>query len=88
MSALPPPTAERVLVLAPRGRDAVVAKGILREAYIAAQICLDLGELMTQIHDGADAVVLTEEAVRSSDARALHDWWPSNRPGPISPSLY
>jgi signal transduction histidine kinase/CheY-like chemotaxis protein len=74
VSALPPPTAERVLVLAPRGRDAVVAKGILREAYIAAQICLDLGELMTQIHDGADAVVLTEEAVRSSDARALHDW--------------
>jgi signal transduction histidine kinase len=52
----------------------VVAKGILREAYIAAQICLDLGELMTQINDGADAVVLTEEAVRSSDARALHDW--------------
>jgi signal transduction histidine kinase/CheY-like chemotaxis protein len=74
VSALPPPTAERVLVLAPRGRDAVVAKGVLREAYIAAQICLDLGELMTQIHDGADAVVLTEEAVRSSDARALHDW--------------
>jgi signal transduction histidine kinase/CheY-like chemotaxis protein len=74
VSALPPPTAERVLVLAPRGRDAVVAKGILREAYIAAQICLDLGELMTQINDGADAVVLTEEAVRSSDARALHDW--------------
>jgi signal transduction histidine kinase/CheY-like chemotaxis protein len=74
VSALPPPTAERVLVLAPRGRDAVVAKGILREAYIAAQICLDLGDLMTQIHRGADAVVLTEEAVRNVDARPLHEW--------------
>jgi signal transduction histidine kinase/CheY-like chemotaxis protein len=63
-----------VLVLAPRGRDAVVAKGILREAYIAAQICLDLGDLMTQIHRGADAVVLTEEAVRNVDARPLHEW--------------
>jgi signal transduction histidine kinase/CheY-like chemotaxis protein len=74
VSALPPPTAERVLILAPRGRDAVVAKGILREAHVAAQICVDLGELMAEINHGADAVVLTEEAVRCSDARAWHEW--------------
>jgi signal transduction histidine kinase len=52
----------------------VVAKGILREAHVAAQICVDLGELMAEINHGADAVVLTEEAVRCSDARAWHEW--------------
>jgi len=74
VSALPPPTAERVLLLAPRGRDASVAKGILREARIEAEICLGLAELLAELTLGADAVVLTEEAVRSSDARELHEW--------------
>ena len=39
-----------------------------------AQICVDLTELMAEIDRGADAVVLTEEAVRSSNPRALHAW--------------
>ena len=39
-----------------------------------AQICVDLPELMAEIDRGADAVVLTEEAVRSSAARDLHAW--------------
>jgi signal transduction histidine kinase/ActR/RegA family two-component response regulator len=74
VSSLPPPTAERVLILAPRGRDALVAKDILREARVDAQICPDLVELLQEINHGADAVVLTEEAVRGSDARELSEW--------------
>jgi signal transduction histidine kinase/CheY-like chemotaxis protein len=74
VSALPPPTTERVLILAPRGRDAVVAKGILREARVDAQICLDLVELLAEIKVGADAVVLTEEAIRGNDTRELREW--------------
>lgn len=65
---------ERGLILAPRGRDAVVAKGILREAQIHADICVDLSELLEELGRGADVAVLTEEALRSVDGRALIDW--------------
>jgi signal transduction histidine kinase/ActR/RegA family two-component response regulator len=65
---------ERTLILAPRGRDAVVAKGILREARIHAEICVDLPELLEEIARGADVAVLTEEAVRGADARELAAW--------------
>ena len=69
-----PSHAERALILAPRGRDAVVAKGILRDARIHSDICLDLAELMQEIRRGADVAILTEEATRSSDVRAMMEW--------------
>jgi signal transduction histidine kinase/ActR/RegA family two-component response regulator len=65
---------ERVLLLAPRGRDAVVAKGILREADIRSDICLDLVELVQELRRGADVAVVTEEATRSFDMRELAGW--------------
>jgi signal transduction histidine kinase len=65
---------ERTLILAPRGRDAVVAKGILRDARIHSEICLDLAELMQEIRRGADLAILTEEATRGSDVRAVMEW--------------
>jgi signal transduction histidine kinase len=71
---------ERTLILAPRGRDAVVAKGILREAGIQADICVDLAELVESIRRGADVAVLTEEAVRMVDARDLLAWVASQPP--------
>jgi signal transduction histidine kinase len=75
-----PPRTERALILAPRGRDAVVAKGIMRDAGIHSEICLDLDELVQEIKRGADVAVLTEEAARSPDARALVDWISSQPP--------
>jgi signal transduction histidine kinase/ActR/RegA family two-component response regulator len=75
-----PPRSERTLILAPRGRDAVVAKGILRDAKLHSEICLDLEELVQEIRRGADVAVLTEEAARSPDARALVDWIASQPP--------
>ena len=36
---------DRTLILATRGRDAVVAKGILREAHLNADVCSDVAEL-------------------------------------------
>jgi len=65
---------ERTLLLAPRGRDAVVAKGILREAGIRSDICIDLRELVQEIQRGADVAVITEEAMRTSDLRDLSEW--------------
>ncbi len=74
------PHAERALILAPRGRDAVVAKGILRDARIRASICLDLPELLGEIKQGADTAIVTEEALRGSDIRELAAWVSSQPP--------
>jgi signal transduction histidine kinase len=65
---------EKVLIVAPRGRDAVVAKALLREAGFTAQICLELGELVDEINRGADLAVLTEESMRGVDSRNLANW--------------
>jgi len=60
--------------MAPRGRDAVIAKGILRDAKIRSEICLDLAELVQEVGRGADAAIITEEALRSVDIRPLVEW--------------
>ena len=65
---------ERTLILAPRGRDAVVAQGLLREARVHAEICTDENELLTEITRGADAAIVTEEAIRTRDLRSLSQW--------------
>ncbi len=74
MTAVDAPRGERTLILAPRGRDAVVAKGILRDARIHSEICLDLAELVQAIGRGADLAILTEEATRGSDVRGVMEW--------------
>jgi signal transduction histidine kinase len=65
---------EKVLILAPRGRDAVVAKALLREAHITAQICVELREMLEEIQQGADVAILTEESMRGADTRELARW--------------
>jgi signal transduction histidine kinase/ActR/RegA family two-component response regulator len=74
VSDLPPPHKERTLILAPRGRDAVIAKGILRDARLHSEICLDQLELVQEIGRGADVAIVTEEAVRDGDMRQIVDW--------------
>jgi signal transduction histidine kinase/ActR/RegA family two-component response regulator len=74
VSDLPPPHKERTLILAPRGRDAVIAKGILRDAHLHSEICLDPTELVQEIARGADVAIVTEEAVRDGDNRQLVEW--------------
>jgi signal transduction histidine kinase len=71
---------ERTLICAPRGRDAVVAKGILRDAKLRSDICLDPAELLNEIKNGADLAILTEEATRSFDIRDLGNWVSSQPP--------
>ena len=73
------PRYERVLILAPRGRDAVVAKEILRDAKLHSDICLDIPELLQQLHRGAEVAVVTEEATRG-DIRLLASWVSSQQP--------
>jgi len=65
---------ELTLILAPFGRDAAVAKGILSEAAIRCEICPDVPDFVEQLTRGADIAVVTEEAIRGADPRALTAW--------------
>jgi signal transduction histidine kinase len=65
---------ERALILAPRGRDAMVAKSILHEAGVHADICVDQQQLVKELTRGADVAIVTEEATRGVDVRPLVQW--------------
>jgi signal transduction histidine kinase len=62
------------LILAPRGRDAMIARGILSEANLYAYICTDLGDLSRELARGAEVAIVTEEATREPSGRALVEW--------------
>jgi PAS domain S-box-containing protein len=55
----------RVLILAPTGRDGELTRGVLAEAGIRSTICVDLGELVQEMSQGAGALLLSEEALAS-----------------------
>ena len=67
-------TAERTLILAPRGRDAILAQSILREAELRADICLTFQDLVEGIKAGCELAIVTEEAFRGVDMRGLVEW--------------
>jgi signal transduction histidine kinase len=68
------PLSERALILAPRGRDAAVARDMLSEAGMRALICADLAALVSHLEEGAGFALVTEEALVRSDLRALSAW--------------
>jgi signal transduction histidine kinase/ActR/RegA family two-component response regulator len=65
----------RVLVHAPRGRDATVVQSVLSHQRIDARVCASHDDLMDCLEQGAAAVILTEEALPdlNTDDR-LRDW--------------
>jgi signal transduction histidine kinase/CheY-like chemotaxis protein len=72
--------AERALILAPLGRDAQVAAGILRDAELESFICRDLAELVEEIRRGAETAIVTEESTRDAAVRGLTEWVASQPP--------
>jgi PAS domain S-box-containing protein len=64
----------RVLILAPRGRDAVIAAELLARNSIGSVVCSDAVDLVMRLTEGAGAVMLTEEALATKDAHALALW--------------
>ncbi|HSV45162.1 MAG TPA: hybrid sensor histidine kinase/response regulator, partial [Ramlibacter sp.] len=52
----------RVLVHAPRGRDAAVIKGVVEPQH-PVHVCADAADLLGHLNDGAAATVVTEEAL-------------------------
>ncbi len=65
---------ERALILAPLGRDAEVAAGVLSENGVRSLICSGLVELVAELHEGAGFVLVTDEALRTADLHPLADW--------------
>jgi signal transduction histidine kinase len=62
---------ERVLLLAPTGRDAAMTSKYLSEAGILAETCVDMEELCRKIQAGAGAAIITEEALNPEAVRCL-----------------
>lgn len=65
---------QRALILAPSGRDGVIAASILQEAAVPVVVCKDLSQLQVEIEAGAGLAVIVDEALRSSDLAPLSSW--------------
>jgi signal transduction histidine kinase len=68
------PVSERVLILAPRGRDAAIAAAILGEAAVPVTVCIDLDDLCRGLKEGAAAAIIADEAAEGRDMAGLRAW--------------
>jgi signal transduction histidine kinase/ActR/RegA family two-component response regulator len=65
------PQEERVLVLAPTGRDAVLACQLLATMDVPAVACASAADLFQEIEEGAGAVILADEALHPETSEDL-----------------
>jgi signal transduction histidine kinase len=65
---------QRVLVLAPIGRDAQAAAQHLAENRIDSVVCDDIDDLLVKLSDGAAVALVTEEAFLRGGTQALETW--------------
>jgi signal transduction histidine kinase len=64
---------ERVVILAPIGRDGPLAAAALRDGGFACHVCHDIEELCVEVERGAGAAMLTEEALSRHAVSCLRD---------------
>jgi signal transduction histidine kinase/ActR/RegA family two-component response regulator len=64
----------RVLVLAPTGRDSRAACALLEQAGLACRFCSGIDDLHRELHAGAGAVLIAEEAFAGANAEGLFAW--------------
>ncbi len=64
---------QRVLVLAPLGRDASMVGGVLERANLGVLICKDADQLYGVLSQGAGAVLLTEQALSKHAVAQLRE---------------
>ena len=65
---------ERILVLAPTGRDNGAACALLENAGLCCKPCTGIGDLQLLLEAGAGAAIIAEEAFFGSDPSLLFDW--------------
>jgi PAS domain S-box-containing protein len=63
--------AEGAIILAPRGRDAAIARAMLIEGGLEAETVANLPALVARLGSGAGFAIVTEEALRNADLRDL-----------------
>lgn len=68
------PLAERILVLAPIGRDAQAAAQNLTENKLECVICGDVEDFTAKVREGAAIALVTEEALLRGSTHALEKW--------------
>jgi signal transduction histidine kinase/CheY-like chemotaxis protein len=69
----------RVLIHAPRGRDATVVKGVLGEAH-SVEICEDGRDLLSCLAAGSAAAIVTEEALADGRLSEQLAGWLESQP--------
>jgi signal transduction histidine kinase len=66
-------TNDRILILAPTGRDAALAAEAFTEAGMTALPCRDMEDLCRRIEEGAGAAMITEEALTTASMPCLRE---------------
>ncbi len=79
MAATPEQIKERVLILAPIGRDAQAAAQHLAENDVVSVICIDIEDLHQKLQEGGAVALLTEEALYRRGTARLEQWVASQR---------
>jgi len=65
-------SSERVLIMAPLGRDAALACDILSSNGFSCHVSTDIKDLVPEVHRGAGAILITEEALTPEAVDALN----------------
>jgi signal transduction histidine kinase/CheY-like chemotaxis protein len=81
------PSPERILVLAPVGRDAAMTVDLLRHAELDAEEVDGAGELIRGLGQGAAAAILTWESLDGSSVREISAFVAAQRPWSDVPFL-
>jgi signal transduction histidine kinase len=71
---------ERVLVLAPRGRDAEVIAGVAGRNAVPCEAVADFRQLTDAVMAGAAVAVVADEALLGVDLAPLHAWLAAQEP--------
>ncbi|CAM3015126.1 Sensor histidine kinase RcsC [Methylobacterium mesophilicum] len=71
---------ERVLILAPRGRDAIVMAQLLAKSNVLSTVCGDGAEWLDGLRTPVATSIVTEEALLDVDPTALNAWVSSQPP--------
>lgn len=62
---------ERILILAPKGRDAALAASVLRSVRLEVAVCSDMDDLTRSLTQGAGAAVIAQEALTPPELDSL-----------------
>ncbi len=78
--SVPAADEQRIIILAPRGRDAAVTAQVLAQAGTRAGACPDMAGLLACLGAGAGAALVTEEALAEGGTDGLFAWLDAQPP--------